>query len=90
VNLIEERPGGLQARGSLFSRDNGMNRARRKWYVMLVDLAIRLTGGKPDRQEQARQVRRASFSTDVSRFPLRMTGFLRERLRRRWLRIRRN
>jgi hypothetical protein len=70
--------------------DDAMNRGRRRWYSFLVDLAIKLARRRPDREETADRIRRSSFATDVSRWPLRMTAFVRDRLRRQWLRIRRD
>ena len=57
---------------------------------MMTDLMIRLRGHRTDRVDMDEHRRRVSFETDVSRFPLRMTAFLRDRLRRRWLRMKRN
>jgi len=67
-----------------------MIRARRKWYSRLVDLAVLVHGYRPGEDEAARRRRQMSFETDVSRLPLRMTEFLRDRLRAGWLRIRKN
>lgn len=65
-----------------------MSVAGRRWYSMLVDLAIRMHVYRPDPDEVREQVRRQSFETNVFRWPLRITEFLRDRLRKRWMRIR--
>jgi hypothetical protein len=65
-----------------------MNAAGQRWYSFLVDLAIRLHMWRPGPEEVAEHSRRVSFGTNVSRFPLKMTEFLRDRLRGKWLRIR--
>lgn len=64
-----------------------MNAAGRKWYSFVVDLAIRLHVWRPGAEEISEWWRRMSFETNVSRFPLRLTEFLRDRLRLRWMRI---
>ncbi|MHC4441298.1 MAG: hypothetical protein ACYTBZ_18345 [Planctomycetota bacterium] len=67
-----------------------MNRVLRRCYSMLIDLIIYLRRDRPDRDDMDKRMRRASYETDVSRWPLRMTGLLRDRLRRRWLRIKKS
>jgi len=57
---------------------------------MLADLAIRFSSHQPEGHELRRQMNRWSFHVDMSRLGLRMTTFLRDRLRSRWLRIKRN
>ncbi len=64
-----------------------MNAAGRKWYSFVADLAIRLHVWRPGSEEISERSRRLSFETNVSRFPLRLTEFLRDRLRLRWLRV---
>jgi len=64
-----------------------MNTVSRKWYSFLADLAIRLHVRRPGPEEIADRARRAEFDANVSRFPLRITQFLRDRLRMRWMRI---
>ncbi|MBI4580385.1 MAG: hypothetical protein HY718_11825 [Planctomycetes bacterium] len=55
----------------------------------MADLAIRLVGGRADRDDARRRAERLSYRTDAAGLGLRMTTFLRDRLRGRWLRIRR-
>ncbi len=64
-----------------------MNTSARRWYSGLVDLAIRLHVWRPGPEEIAERSRRALFDTDVSRFPLRIFEALRDRLRARWVRV---
>lgn len=64
-----------------------MNAAGRKWYSFMVDLAIRLHVWRPRAEEIDERSRRASFETNVSRLPIRITEFLRDRLRLRWMRV---
>ena len=64
-----------------------MNPAGRKWYSFMVDLAIRLHVWRPRAEEIDERSRRASFETNVSRLPIRITEFLRDRLRFRWMRV---
>ena len=66
-----------------------MTRTRRRWFSFLADLAIRLTRNQFGRKEMNRRMKRMSFETDVSRLGVRMTETLRDRLRRRWLKVRR-
>jgi len=60
---------------------------RRSVLGMLVDLAVRCRN-RPDPADLAARTSALDFDTRVDRWPLRMTGFLRDRLRRRWLRLR--
>jgi len=53
----------------------------------MVDLAIRLHVWRPRAEEIDERSRRASFETNVSRLPIRITEFLRDRLRFRWMRV---
>ncbi len=66
-----------------------MKLARRKWFSLWADLAIRLSPNRPDRDDQAQRQRRFTYEDQVAAWPLRFTGFLRDRLRRRWLRMHR-
>jgi len=66
-----------------------LKRVRRSLLAMLADLAIGLCPRQPDGEDMGRRRERLSFGTNVSRLPLRMTEFLRDRLRGRWLRLRR-
>lgn len=56
---------------------------------MLADAVIQLSPSRPERSEQERRTRRISFDDNVRGWPLRMTEFLRERLRPTWLRLKR-
>lgn len=64
-----------------------MNAAGRKWYSFMVDLAIRLRVWRPGSEEIGERSRRMSFETNVARLPIRITEFLRDRLRFRWMRV---
>ncbi len=64
-----------------------MRNLRRSIFGMLVDLAVRCRS-RPDPADLAARMSSLDFDTRVDRWPLRMTGFLRDRLRRRWLRLR--
>ena len=84
------RPGGsvdLLAEATTARRMAMMNTASRRWYSFLVDLAIRMHVYRPGRDEVDEQVRRKSFETNTSRWSLRITDFLRDRLRLRWMRV---
>ena len=61
--------------------------ARRRWFSLLADLAIRLKRDRPSRDEINSRLKQMSFETDVSKLGVRMTETLRDRLRRRWLKI---
>jgi len=65
-----------------------MNQKRQRLFSFLVDSAIRSDQGRMDRVELDERVRKLSFETDTSKLGVRMTGFLRDRLRRMWLRLR--
>jgi hypothetical protein len=65
-----------------------MNQRRRRLFSFLVDSAIRSDRGRMSRAERDERVRKLSFETDTSKLGVRMTGFLRDRLRRIWLRLR--
>lgn len=64
-----------------------MTHTRRKWFSFLTDLVIRLKKDKPSREEINNRMKRMSFETDVSKLGVRMTETLRDRLRKRWLKI---
>ena len=66
-----------------------MNPKRRRLFSFLVDSAIRSDRGRVDRAELNERVRKNSFETDTSKLGVRWTEFLRARLRRTWLRLRR-
>jgi hypothetical protein len=59
-------------------------------FSLLTDLAIRLTGHRRSERDIHEDVRRAAYRTDTRGMGVRMTSFLRDRLRRGWLRIRRD
>lgn len=64
-----------------------MKAARRKWLSRLFDAAAILFDRRMDRAEMERRLEHWSYEDNVSRFSLRMSEFLRGRLRRRWLKI---
>ncbi|HOA73425.1 MAG TPA: hypothetical protein PL151_11850 [Phycisphaerae bacterium] len=66
-----------------------MRSYRRGLFSFLADLAIRLTGTGESRRDFLERLRRADYRTDTRGMGIRMTSFLRDRLRRGWLRIRR-
>ncbi len=57
-------------------------------FGMLVDLVVRC-GPRPDPADMAARMSALDSDISVGRWPLRMTAFLRDRLRPRWLRLRR-
>ena len=65
-----------------------MRSRRQKWYALLTDWAVLLSSNRMDQQEAAERMRRLSFDDNVTRMGIRMTEFVRDRLRRRWLRMR--
>ena len=65
-----------------------MNPMRRRLFSFLVDSAIRSDRRRMGRAELDERVRKLSFETDTSKLGVRMTTFLRDRLRRMWLRLR--
>jgi hypothetical protein len=65
-----------------------MRSRRQKLYVWLADWAVLLSANRMNHKEVAERMRRLSFDNNVTRMGVRMTDFLRDRLRRRWLRIR--
>lgn len=67
-----------------------MIRPRRKLLSLIADLAIRAHADRPDDEDQADRVRRFSFETNTRRMGTTMTAFLRDRLRRSWLRLHRS
>ena len=66
-----------------------MKTTRRAWFSILADTAIRMGQSAPIGEELRRAVSRDALNADTRRWPLRMTEFLRNRLRSRWLRLRR-
>jgi hypothetical protein len=61
-----------------------MHPARRRWFSFLTDWTIRLSRSEPDEAS----IQQQDYVGNTSRWRLRMTGFLRDRLRMRWLRPR--
>ena len=59
-----------------------MKPARRKWFSFLTDWTIRLSRTKPDKES----IQQQDYISSTSRWRLRMTTFLRDRLRMKWLR----
>ena len=66
-----------------------MKQMRRRLFSFLVDSAIRSDRGRMDRAELDERVQKHSFETDTGKLGIRWTEFLRARLRRTWLRLRR-
>ena len=66
-----------------------MKQRRRRLFSFLVDAAVRSGRQGMDRAELDERVRKHSFETDTSKLGVRWTEFLRARLRRTWLRLRR-
>ncbi len=64
-----------------------MNAVGRRWYSFMVDLAIRMHVYRPDLDEVREQVHRKSFEMNTLRWSLRISEFLRDRLRLRWMRV---
>ena len=64
-----------------------MNKARRKWFSLLVDATVGLSRARHDEADIRKEGRRRDFNANIARWPMRMTGFLRNSLRRRWLRL---
>ncbi|MBP7934546.1 MAG: hypothetical protein KA354_07835 [Phycisphaerae bacterium] len=65
-----------------------MRRRRTGWLSFLADLVIRIHPNRPTRDDADRRARRFEYGTGASRLGLRMTDWLRARLRLRWLRLR--
>ncbi len=63
-----------------------MKPGRRGWFSLLANLSIAMGGERFGRDELACRARKMSFETDTRRLGVRMTEFLRDRLRPRWLR----
>ncbi len=63
-----------------------MKSGRRGWLSLLADLSIAMGGRQFGHDELTRRARKMSFETDTRRLGVRMTEFLRDRLRLRWLR----
>jgi len=64
-----------------------MTHTRRRWFSLLADLAIRLKRDNPGHDEINRRMKQMEFETDTSEMGVRMTERLRNRLRRRWMKI---
>jgi len=58
-----------------------MNRSRRRWFSFLTDWTIRLSRARPDEES----IQQQDYVTNTARWRLRMTDFLRNRLRIKWL-----
>ena len=65
-----------------------MNQMRRRLFSFLVGSAVRSKRGTMDRAELRARAEKLSFETDTRKLGLRWTEFLRDRLRRTWLRLR--
>lgn len=65
-----------------------MRATRRRLFSFLVNTAIRSSRDAMGRSELKDRARGMSFETDMGRLGVRMTAFLRDRLRRTWLRLR--
>lgn len=66
-----------------------MNRRRRHFFSWLTDRVIALSPNRMDGAERARRLGRFDYVSNVARWPLRMTEHLRDRLRTKWLTLRR-
>ena len=64
-----------------------MDRRRQGLLSWLTHAAIRWAPNRPDGQDVERRRRRYTFRASVSGWPLRMTTFVRDRLRHRWLKV---
>lgn len=65
-----------------------MRRSSTQWLSFLADLAIRLHPNRPDCIDADERVRRLDHKNSASRLGIRMTEWLRNRLRPNWLRLR--
>ncbi len=66
-----------------------MNRTRQRWISRLIEAVIALAPNRMDAEERRKRLSRFSFETNVTRWPLRMTERLRDRLRSAWLTLKR-
>jgi len=64
-----------------------MKAARRQWLSFLFDWGVRAKRDRPDGDELRRRMEAMSFETDTGRLNVRWTKLLRDRMRRRWLRL---
>lgn len=65
-----------------------MSRLRRSLLSWLIDVRVRAASNRMDRAELEARARHLSFESDTGRLGVRVTEFLRDRLRRAWLRLR--
>ena len=65
-----------------------MKRSRRGWFSFLADLAIRIHPNRPTRDDAEQRAKRIGFEGGTAHLGLRMTDWLRTRLRPKWLRLR--
>jgi len=65
-----------------------MKRSRTGWFSFLADLAIRIHPNRPTRDDAEQRAKRFDHGSNASRLGLRMTEWLRTRLRPNWLRLR--
>jgi len=66
-----------------------MNRKRRHLFAWLTEKAIALSPNRMDARERSQRLSRETYISTVTRWPLRMTEYLRDRLRATWLTLRR-
>lgn len=66
-----------------------MKRTRHGLFSLIADWVIRLAGAPRSGEPSVEQLRQADYRTNTRGMGLRMGAFLRDRLRRGWLRIRR-
>ncbi len=66
-----------------------MTVTRRRWLAFLFEWAVRVKRDRPDADEARRRMEAMSFETDTRRLNVRWTQLLRERMRRRWLKLKR-
>jgi hypothetical protein len=66
-----------------------MTMVRRRWLAFLFDWAVRAKRDRPDAEEVRRRMEAMSFETDTRKLNVRWTVQLRDRMRRRWLKLKR-
>ena len=71
-------------------RPYNVDRVRQSLFSWLTDWAIRLAPNRADPADKERRARRFTFRQTIAGWPLRMTTFLRDRLRPKWLSVKRN
>ena len=64
-----------------------MTRNRQRWLTRLAFWAIRWSPERAAEKDLARRMKQMDFETDTRRLGVRMNERLRDRLRRKWLRL---